>query len=391
MATRVNINTMANPDPYANIFGSMVPSGTVSSNNKLSPRKNLLDPNSIREESILQASLLKGKPVEAFKTEGFDTVKAAANVAFKADSAFKDANKLANSFNANKEAKAAGDIEGAKAAKSDMKMAGIGLGLNTAHIGAQLGGQKLKADAGINDKKKYQWGAALEGYGKDTLVTKGGSMLGSVAGTIIAGPAGAQVGGMIGEEAARIGQGIFHGVKGKKEFSKKVSDYNAEKAATEKYNAEIAENKRLLLGRGADQAKYAGLMNNAQMANQQSSNPYIWTAANGAKLIIPKFRRGGTVDLEKENVILAGPSHDDTNNTGVKGDKGLPVTYKDVKVAEIESLELVLNKKSSEKIEGLVKKYKETKDEKVLKDIAKITSNEITNNTYDYSKELLND
>ena len=109
---------------------------------------------------------------------------------------------------------------------------------------------------------------------------------------------------------------------------------------------------------------------------------------NGGKLI-PKFRRGGPLDLEKENVILDGPSHSDTNRTGVKNDKGLPVVRKGVKVAEIESMELVLNKKSSDKIEKLANTYKKTKDEKVLQEIGTLMESEIKNNTYDYSKKLL--
>jgi hypothetical protein len=142
-------------------------------------------------------------------------------------------------------------------------------------------------------------------------------------------------------------------------------------------NAKIAEEKRKYLGRAKEQAIGAALNNN-----------YGSVFKKGGKLI-PRFRRGGELDLEKENVILDGPSHDDHNKTGVKGDKGLPVVNKGVKVAEIESLELVLNKKSSVEIEKLSEQYKKTGDKKILDKIGSIMKKEINDNTYDYSKELL--
>lgn len=126
------------------------------------------------------------------------------------------------------------------------------------------------------------------------------------------------------------------------------------------------------------------LQSSANLLNYSTGNIY----KHGGKLI-PKFRRGGSLDLEKENIILDGPSHSDTNNTGIKNDKGLPVVKKGVKVAEIESLELVLNKKSSDKIEKLANTYKRTKDDKVLQEIGTLMESEIKNNTYDYSKKLL--
>jgi len=103
----------------------------------------------------------------------------------------------------------------------------------------------------------------------------------------------------------------------------------------------------------------------------------------------PKFRRGGKLDLNKENVILDGPSHDEFNNTGVKGDKGLPVVKitnsgKAIKVAEIESGELIINPESSEKIRKLKLKI-ESGDEKAKQELAFLLSEELKNNTYDYS------
>jgi hypothetical protein len=109
----------------------------------------------------------------------------------------------------------------------------------------------------------------------------------------------------------------------------------------------------------------------------------------------PKFRRGGQLDIVKQNVIIDGPSHDDFNNTGVKGDKGLPVVKmseggKAFKVAEIESGELVLNKRVAEVLSDLRKKLKSAKEgsdeETYLKSqIADLLHKELKDNTYDYS------
>jgi len=96
------------------------------------------------------------------------------------------------------------------------------------------------------------------------------------------------------------------------------------------------------------------------------------------------FRRGGVVDLEKQNVIVDGPSHDEENNTGVKGDKGLPVVRNGAKVAEIESDELVINASSSKKIEELARKAK-SGDKKAAEELGEIVSKELGHNTYDYS------
>jgi len=153
-------------------------------------------------------------------------------------------------------------------------------------------------------------------------------------------------------------------------------------AAIDKENAEeearLKKDKDIYLKRARDQQSSANLYN--------SNNSGIYK--KGGKLI-PRFRRGGELDLEKENVILDGPSHDDHNKTGVKGDKGLPVVNKGTKVAEIESLELILNKNSSVKLENLAKEYKKTGDAKILNKIGEVMKKEINDNTYDYSKEIL--
>lgn len=99
------------------------------------------------------------------------------------------------------------------------------------------------------------------------------------------------------------------------------------------------------------------------------------------------FRRGGKVDLEKTNVIIDGPSHEDYNSTGVKGDKGLPVVKNGKKVAEIESDELVINAKSAKEIEFLRNKAKKG-DKKAKEELAELLHKELAHNTYDYSNVM---
>ncbi len=101
----------------------------------------------------------------------------------------------------------------------------------------------------------------------------------------------------------------------------------------------------------------------------------------------PKFRRGGKLDVAKQNVILDGPSHDQKNNTGVAGDKGLPIVKNGEKVAEIESNELVLNASASKKIEALKIKIK-SGDDKAKEELADLLQKELGENTYDYNESL---
>ena len=98
------------------------------------------------------------------------------------------------------------------------------------------------------------------------------------------------------------------------------------------------------------------------------------------------FRRGGsTKDLLKQHVIIDGPSHNEENNTGIKGDRGLPVVKNGKKIAEIESLELVIDSDVSKEIEKLVKLAKKG-DRKSLEKLGDMMKNELSENTFDYSK-----
>ena len=101
----------------------------------------------------------------------------------------------------------------------------------------------------------------------------------------------------------------------------------------------------------------------------------------------PKFRRGGKLDVDKQNVILDGPSHDQKNNTGVAGDKGLPIVKNGEKVAEIESNELVLNAEAAKKIDVLKAKIN-SGDDGAKEELAELLHRELGENTYDYNKKL---
>jgi hypothetical protein len=104
----------------------------------------------------------------------------------------------------------------------------------------------------------------------------------------------------------------------------------------------------------------------------------------------PKFRRGGKLDIQKENVILDGPTHDEYNKTGVKGDKGLPVVKMTkggsaFKVAEFEGGEMVLSHKLSNEIQKLRTEIKDG-NEKAKDLLASLLQKELGTNTYDYTK-----
>jgi len=136
----------------------------------------------------------------------------------------------------------------------------------------------------------------------------------------------------------------------------------------------------------------------AEQNKQQSSTPVY---KGGGKIVASKklvqkcncggktkmFRRGGVLDLEKENVIVDGPSHDQHNKTGVKGDKGIPVVKDGKKMAEIESSEWVLNKKSSERIQELRDKAL-SGDDSAKEELGKLVAKELGDNTYDYTKTI---
>lgn len=394
---------MANPDPYSNLFNQMTPQSTVTNNtisNKLLPKANFATPESIKQKAIFDADALKDKEVSKWENPEFNIASSLVGNALNAKKALSSSEDLIKGFGALKTAnktlktaKTGSDIannatKAAKQAKSAIGAAGLGLGVTAGKMALSAAGDKKISQAGMNEKE-YMKGQWMKGLGTDNIVTSGLGTTTTAALNPVLSPIGAAA---VGEAVTLAGNAVTHLIKKnkiKKDFQKSVADFKTNQAAEEQYNKDLAEQRRLIKGRANDSASYQGLMNNMQMYNPGSGNP-ILIAKKGIK--IPVFRRGGIMDLEKENVILDGPSHDEHNNTGVKNDRGIPVVKKSIKVAEIESEELVLNKRASENLENLVKSYKSAKGkskDEILNKIASITSREIKENTYDYTKELL--
>jgi hypothetical protein len=278
---------------------------------------------------------------------------------------------------------AASGAAGGASAASNAASLGVGLAMTGIGMGLKYKGDKMMADG------EYRKGKMVHDAGIGTQV---GSTVGGIAGTVIGSAFGVpNVGAMIGSAGGgAIGAGVGAGVgniKGKKLEAKYKTE--AEKVAleTKKENDRriTAHNKAMALA-GEDE-KYSNILNQSRVAMSSKGMKLIMPQISNT--LIPRFRRGGELDLEKENVILDGPSHDDYNRTGVKNDKGIPVVKGNVKIAEIESLELILNKNSSKELEELSKEYKRTKDKKVLEKIGKVMKSEINNNTYDYSKKFI--
>jgi hypothetical protein len=409
MISRVNAAVLA--DPYGNNTSNfMAPKGTVNATNKLVPKAPQYSnsPNKIIDDAIQRADSMKLKTPEWEKKEfnlgtslasnplavanitsqgaelakSFKGLSAAKGVMKDANKAFAEAAKVGGSDVAEDALKNAKD--GLKGAKGALAGAGISLGATAGKMALGAMADKKLAVAGM-DEKKYMKANFMKNVATDSaasnIVGTGLSM--GLSGILT--PAGAAAVGEGAKLLVNTGNALIKRKKLKSDFKKKVSDFKQSEADTIAYNKSLQDD----ILRERDRAKFQGLMNNSQMYNPGSGNP-ILIAKNGAKItLIPKFRRGGELDIQKENVILDGPSHDDHNNTGTKNDRGLAVVHKNAKIAEIESLELVLNKKASVKLENLVAEYKKTKNSKILDKIAEITSEEINENTYDYSKELL--
>lgn len=278
----------------------------------------------------------------------------------------------AGAFKASDVGKAA--LSGLKTAKESLKAAkAAGEGIETAKTA--VGAAKTGVKSAILNSKNLLTGAGvgLAGVGLniagDKLIAGGKEGLGYASKW---GGTGASVGSLFGPLGAGIGFGIGSiagAIKGGKEKKERLEDEAELKAEADKYNTALKKNRYEAFTKARDLDRLQALQYNANQT--------------------PIFKRGGKLDTLKENVIIDGPSHDDFNNTSVKGDKGLPVIDKGAKVAEIESKELVINKKSTEQIEKLTAEYKRTKDPKIAEKLGELMQQELGENTYDYSKELL--
>jgi hypothetical protein len=169
-------------------------------------------------------------------------------------------------------------------------------------------------------------------------------------------------------------------IKGYNDKAKRIA--SQEQAELNRYALQDGQKAAAQINRDAQ-------MMNAATANIQPPTPSFTQGGNvtARSKSIAMYREGGTLHLE--NVIVDGPSHEEENETGVVGDKGIPVVKDGVKIAEIESKELVLNENASDELVGLYKEYQKQPSEELLHKIAALMDYELKHNTYDYTKELL--
>ena len=103
---------------------------------------------------------------------------------------------------------------------------------------------------------------------------------------------------------------------------------------------------------------------------------------------VPVFRRGGSVvNKMKRNIIPHGVLHEEENNTGVKGDKGIPIVQNGEKMFELERSEWVLNSEISKSVQDKVYKYLKEPSDDLLKEIGGIIQKELHMNTYSYDED----
>jgi len=97
-----------------------------------------------------------------------------------------------------------------------------------------------------------------------------------------------------------------------------------------------------------------------------------------------KMKSGGKLEEPGAvNIVAKGKMHRENNDLGNK-DKGIPIINKDgVKEYEIEAGEIIFRQDATNKIEDFVKKYDESKDDKVFEDFGKYLATELLKNTHD--------
>lgn len=348
-----------------------------------------------------------------------DNISSLENEAERAQSNIIDPNKPVT--NKDVAAGAAGDAFSTAGSAIDLAKSSVGAGANEA-----------KGKTGFSAKGAgiAAAGTAVAGIAGSALDKKGHE----VAGGALSGAAqGASMGMVAGPIGMAIGAGV--GAIGGAVMGKKKQDDRLEaEKETEEWNERMKKLKKRSLTQADDLKAYQGILSGAKgtkllyrsggllkydTIDIQESKDYIdsllvekhkkggnlkdksiLNITKNTKEIkttplikkednsIPSFRRGGPLDIHKENVILDGPSHDEENKTGIKGDKGLPIVKEGKKIAEIESLELVLNSNSSAKLDSLIAEFKKTGDVKIKEKIGEVLSYELGHNTYDYSNLL---
>lgn len=471
MANRINAYSMATPDAYGNMSGSMVTPGTIEPSLELSEKK--------RKKQ--QELMLQQADPNYQRGMGAYTMQAQNSLLEKIDNEptrTKMDSGAAFDATAGALAKGVGDYQaqgGTFTGGNSAANKGAGLAAGTA-AAANIGGFFIdKIHVQNKDKNKEIAGGVGKGWAK-------GSLQGAAAGSVI-GPWGTLIGAAIGGTIGAISGGI--------KTSKARKNRLLMEKETNEYNKRVEEINRKKLGQAADLDRYQQLLQSAGSntirykrgggllrygylnvteglsyinslkveknknggtiktfkfqsggslapANKEEqmfaelvekvklgrekglSNKDIATALKVEEDLINKittaldeeaksapkfktggslrtgqenltalFRRGGIVDLKKQNVIIDGPSHDEENNTGVAGDKGLPVVVDGKKIAEIESEELVINANSVSYIEKLKERIKKG-DVKAKEELGELLYKELHTNTYDYA-DLMTD
>ena len=128
----------------------------------------------------------------------------------------------------------------------------------------------------------------------------------------------------------------------------------------------------------ADHVMLCSRVDNSCEITHKSESPFHY----------PIFRRGGSiVNKLKVNIIPHGVLHGEENNTGLKGDRGMPIVKDGEKVFELERSEWVLNTDTSVDIKAKVYKYLEKPSDKLLMEIGNIIYGEIKYKTYSYDDD----
>ena len=450
---RANVNSMTTPDPYGNLFGSMIPKGTIKPSGKLTAKtlrelQNVRggdgSPQEIMQDARESAARLTpvekpvAGPAESFKMAPISeaVTSGVANIA----STLKTSNLPSSAPSVSPVDAAASAGSGAVSGGADIVKSGMSSAtkgaLTSAGVGALSAGASALGDV-KNSQGKEDAGGVLKG-------AAAGASMGGMIGSVIPG-----VGNLAGAGIGAFFGGVAGGIKGSKDRKARKGREAKDEQARNAYNKDLKIMKGQIIGQAEDRAKYRSLLNSTSSyslggeikfkkggilkydkLNIKSANRYLdsldveYKQKGGVlkdvsivgKGDIPKvkkklgkaktfkkkscggkcacktcsheaariFRRGGKMDVNKQNVIIDGPSHDDNNNTGVKGDRGLPVVKNGKKVAEIESDELIINADSSKMIEELRDRIVKG-DKKAKEELAELLSKELGENTYDYS------
>ena len=240
MSDRMNAYSMAQPDPFGNMFGSMVPAGAIQPTSDLAQKKKL---------AKLTEDLEKKDP-NYQQGIGFNRAAAENSLAQKIEEPEKPKYEL------NAVGSAAGVAGGA--------MAGSKMG-ETWHTDGKMGNMSAKDSkiaggiAGAATTAAAIGGDYATKKGNEAL---GGALSGAAMGASmgsVAGPAGTAIGAVVG--------GVAGGVTGALKKKKRLLMEKEQKAEMDKYNKSVDEINRKKLGQADDLDRYQQVL---QSVNSKS-------------------------------------------------------------------------------------------------------------------------